>query len=490
MNSGLWPHVDFVTPLGILGFVPFTHFMGLGYSVGDAILYGQVAFAVCLLPLTLYVGLTRLPALAAYVFGLLMVLFAMALTYGGTGPGISMSMHYNRWAWVIASLAVLLALLPRQGRPAQLFDGVLLALLFSLLILLKVTFFVALVPGVLVALLLQERRREIVAALVAGVVFGAVLLVALGPDYWFGYAADLLNVSGSEVRPHTGVPFADIVGAPGNLAITAVGFMAFLFLHRAGHRPQAVGLLLLLPGFMFITWQNFGNDPKWLVPVSALLVAMATKARRLGDDSDASRFLLVAALACILYLPSTLTLAVSPLRHFGSDPAMFEPMLAGGPGQEDIYVRRDRGYSMKAEQFLDAPGKPWDRYADLMEMPEPTEIAGIPFPNCEFLAGSVNWLRTISTDLRNMGVEEGASLFTADILSAFWLYEPFRPLQNGAPWYYGELSGIGNADYVVVPKCGFAERVRQIIIFELSEAPFDYQVVGENERVALFRIVR
>ena len=490
MNSGLSPHIDFVTPLGILGFVPFTHLMGLGHSVGEAILMGQVAAAAALAPLVFYAAWTRLPSLVAYGFAAMMVIFAMAITYGGTGLGLSMSMHYNRWAWVVASLIIVIALLPRQGRPAPYFDGVLLALLFTLLALLKVTFFIALLPGVVVALLVAERRREITMALVGGAVFSVVLVIAFGLEFWLAYAADLINVSRSEVRPHTGVAFGDIVGSPATLATTAVGFMAFLFLYRGGYRAQALGLLFLVPGFMFITWQNFGNDPKWLVPLAAVLLAMGVKAYRLDDITVSSRVTMVAALAGILFLPSTITMATSPLRHATQDTAEFDPMLAGAPGQGDIYVRRDRGYSMLAETFLDDPGDPWDPLARVLDRPPSTAIEGIPFPNCEFLAGSVAFLTILGQDLRDLGVEEGATLFTSDILSAFWLYQPFQPLPQGAPWYYGELSGIENADYVVVPKCGFAERVRQIIILELATSDLTFETVAETDRLALFRVVQ
>ena len=487
MNSGLSPHLDFVTPLGILGFVPFTHLMGVGYSVGEALLLGQVAAGAALAPFVFYATWTRLPSLVAYAFAMMMVVLTMALTFGGLGLGVSMSMHYNRWGWVIGSVIVVMALLPRQGRQAPAFDGVLVAFLFTLLFLLKITFFLALLPGTVVALLLGGRRREIVIALAAGAVFAAALLLAFGLDFWLAYGADLLNVSRSEVRPHTGVSFADIVAAPQNLATSAVAFAAFLTLHRGGFRTQAVALLFFVPGFLYITWQNFGNDPKWLIPLAAVLLSMSVKADRLEDVRTASRLTLVAALAAILYVPSAFTMATSPFRHAASDATEFEPLLAEGSGQGDIYARRDRAYSLKAETFLDDPGDAWDGFAEMLDREAPTEIQGIPFPTCEFLAGSVNFLRTLGQDLKAIGVEDGATIFTADILSAIWLFEPFAPLPQGAPWYYGDLSGVGNADYIVVPKCGYAERVRQIIIQDLVGSGLDLEVVAETERLALFR---
>ena len=145
---------------------------------------------------------------------------------------------------------------------------------------------------------------------------------------------------------------------------------------------------------------------------------------------------------------------------------------------------------MTAQEFWDVEGRNWTRFSEFRDGEPPKEINGIPFPTCEFMAGSTAWMRTISQDLRDLGVEDEAELFTTDILSAFWLYEPFHPLHKGAPWYYGDLSGIENADYVVVPKCGFAERIRQIIINDLVESDLTFETVADTPRLALFRIAQ
>lgn len=486
MNSGYWPHIDFVTPLGILGFIPFVMLMGQGYAVGDAILIGQTLAAAILAPLIFYVAWTRLSALAAYAFAGMMVILVLAMSFGGTGPGLSMSMHYNRWSWVVASLLVLIALLPSRTRPAPEFEGVLLAFLFSILVLTKVTFFIALLPGVVVTLLVQSRVRVVMVGLIAGVVFALILLFLLGPSFWLAYAADLLNVSRSDVRPHTGLALTDIIGSPAFLPVTIVGFASFLMMHRAGFRGQALGLVLLLPGFIFITWQNFGNDPKWLIPLAALLLTVSKWEPVEGMPDYSGAFRVLSAVAAILFLPSAITMAASPMKHAAQDRADYEPMLPPTPLTAGIYVRLDRGFSMMAQQFEDDPGDNWARFSFALDREPPTEINGIPFPQCEFLAGSTAWLRTIGEDLIALGVEPGSALFTTDVLASFWFYEPFSPLQGGAPWYYGDLSGIENADYVVVPKCGFAERVRQIIISDIANSGLDFETFADTERVAVF----
>ncbi|MDD9977951.1 MAG: hypothetical protein OXQ30_09510 [Boseongicola sp.] len=79
-------------------------------------------------------------------------------------------------------------------------------------------------------------------------------------------------------------------------------------------------------------------------------------------------------------------------------------------------------------------------------------------------------------------------MFTTDILTAFWLFGPFDPLQDGAPWYYGDLSGIENANYVLVPKCSFVDRVFGIMLDELNAADLDLVLVRNNELYALYQV--
>ena len=82
----------------------------------------------------------------------------------------------------------------------------------------------------------------------------------------------------------------------------------------------------------------------------------------------------------------------------------------------------------------------------------------------------------------------GWQLFVADLLVAFWLFGPYEPLQGGAPWYYGNLSGLENADYLVVPKCGFVPEARNIIIDELNASDIPLSTVADTELLALFAV--
>ncbi|MBT8425172.1 MAG: hypothetical protein KJO67_09370, partial [Silicimonas sp.] len=129
MEDGAYPHRDFVSPIGVLAFLPVVFLMKSGLSAGMAFLWAQVAVALILWPAVSYGAATRLSRGPAYAFGLLVLGLVLALTYGGADAGVSISMHYNRWAWAVSFAMLLLAILPPLGRPAPVLDGVLIGAL-------------------------------------------------------------------------------------------------------------------------------------------------------------------------------------------------------------------------------------------------------------------------------------------------------------------------------------------------------------------------
>ena len=80
MEQGLQPHVDFVTPLGLLSFLPIVLLMQAGLGVGTAIVWSQVAVALILWPIAAYVAIGRLPRRTAYALGCLVLGLLLALT--------------------------------------------------------------------------------------------------------------------------------------------------------------------------------------------------------------------------------------------------------------------------------------------------------------------------------------------------------------------------------------------------------------------------
>lgn len=492
MDMGLLPHQDFVTPLGLLAFLPISAVVEQGIGLGTSILYAQIAVALALWPMVTYAAWSRFPPGIAYAFGVITLGLTLALTFGSANAGVSISMHYNRWAWAIGFTALAIALLPSRARDRRVLDGLILGTLFTALLLIKVTYFVCLLPAVLLVLILQRRTRTTIAACVAGLACIATVTVAFGPGHWTGYLDDLINVTGSDVRPFVGVPFHDIVAGPQHLGGMVLGLLGVILLRRSGREPQAYALLFLLGGFSYIVYQNFGNDPKWLLFLAAMLLPLRPaygEGLLLGIDYRQA-MTLVSTAAFALFLPSLANLTLSPLKHVSMDVARFQPMLPRQPMHQDIFIRQDRASMMTAQVHLDTPGSVWAPYAQVVERPPAPVVGGVSIPHCEILAGTNAWFTEITDDLVAAGIPENSQLFTTDILTAFWLFGPFAPLEKGAPWYYGDLSGIENADYVLVPKCSFVARVQGIMIAELNAADLTLELERDNELYALFSIQR
>ena len=493
MRNGAVPHIDFVTPLGVLNFLPFLLFLEMGESVGRAILKGQILVAALLFPFVWYAGQTRLGRGAAYFFGASTLWLVLALGWGGDTSQPAISMFYNRWAWGAAFVAIVLAMIPSTGRPRTALDGAILGTLAMVLLLMKVTYFVALAPGIIAALAARGENRGIGIAMAT---FAALIIVVMGfagLEFWPRYIGDLWNVSRSDVRGFTGVPLAQIIGGPAKLAVSITGLLSVLYLSRIGMERLALAMLLLVPGFVYIDYQNFGNDPQWLLILAVILMATRPEfgvAKLLGQDTRfACNTLIVVAL--VLFLPSTVNLLVSPFKHLWFDQAEFQPMLSEFENDRDLFVRNDRALSVRAIADLSERVGDWAALREGQDFEDTNSgqtLAGLTFPNCELGAGSTLWLRKAAERLSQSSVPAGSMLFSTDVLSSYWLFGDMAPLEQGAPWYYGDLTGIENADFVLAPKCPYSMRVRGIIFRELEAADLDLTLVEENELYALFSI--
>jgi hypothetical protein len=178
MLAGERIHQDIMTPIGVLAFAPIVWLMRLGQGAGHALIHAQILVAGLLLPVVWWVVRSRLAGFAAWLIGFYMLLLPLALTYGEAEATLSMSKHYNRWSWLLAYVAVLLAFLPALGRRRPVLDGALIGLALGALVLLKATFFVGLAPAV-AAMLIQRRDW---AGLTAAVAAGLVVAVVVRPS--------------------------------------------------------------------------------------------------------------------------------------------------------------------------------------------------------------------------------------------------------------------------------------------------------------------
>ena len=491
MDAGLRPHFDFPTPLGILSFLPFLAFIEAGYSAGKAIVLGQLAVGLVLWPLVVYAAVTRLSRPVGYYFGIVTLGLIPALTYGGADSGAAISMHYNRWGWAISFIVLVLAILPpnRVSRPR--IDSMIAGALCGLLLLLKITYFVAIVPVAAVALLIRWRVQGLIYAGLGGLFVAAIATAFLGPAFWLAYLDDLRTVSSNELRPYVGVSINIILSGPVFVGGTLLAAATVLMVRRAGHDALAAALLLLVPGALFITYQNYGNDPMWLwfMPVLLLTLRPAHGYAQIAGFDIRRAMETLSAVAIALNFPSLVNSALSNIDHAAFPKDDFVPMLpVEKMGQQDIHIRIGRAYTLTAQVDMDRRIPALSRYSEIVEREPLSEIGGVTLPQCEWMAGPLAYFEVISADLVANGVPEGSQLFTTDILSAFHLFGPFEPLERGAPWYYGNLTGLENADYVLIPKCTFVDRYRRVMIDELLQSDAKLDLVLDNDIYALFTV--
>lgn len=481
MEQGQTPHLDFMTPIGIMAFAPISLFIKAGFGVGTSLILGQALMGALALPAIFWVASTRFSGAWAAAFGAVVLVLFVGLVHGTIEPSVSMSMHYNRWAWGGSFLALAAALLPANTRSHPVIDGVVIGLALSLMALTKVTYFAAFALPIIVALMGRGALRSLGVAVATGV---AVILLVTGlmtVEFWMAWLNDLRTVSGGVVRPQPGLALSAVIGAPSHLAGTVVLILSVILL-RQGERPlEGMVLLLLVPGFLYVTWQNWGNDPQWLMLLGFFMFALVPDRELhnvLGWNVTAG--IPLAGMAAIaLSAASFINMAWSPLRHLNVDHATYAPLLEGRAPHDDLYVADIRNKDAWASLHMGLEGG-----SDVVET---VSINDEDLPICNLDLGMGQWYRTIAQRLADSGMAEGQGIFTADVLNAFWLFGAGQPLEGGAPWYYGGLTGFENADLVLVPLCPVAARVRKLMLIEMEERGTELVEVDRNDLYILYR---
>ena len=487
MEQGQVPHIDFMTPIGAFAFLPIHGFMRAGFGVDQAIHWAQSAVALALFPMVWWTAWTRFHGAWAYLFGLACIFLALALVHGQTVDAVSISMHYNRWAWALAYVAVALAVLPARGRPTPLIDGAFIGLCVAALVMIKVTYVVGLAPAILLALILRHRRGALIAALVAGLLVAAAVTLWGGIGYWGAYLGDLITVTGSEVRPNPSLDLAGTLVAPAYFGGTVAALAAVIMLRRAGAEEGGLLVFLLLPGFAYVTYQNFANDPQWLVLLGLLVLMLLDEA---SEDAAANvrRLTYVAAALLAFAAPIFINLGYSPIRHALVNTEGYAPILPNAPAHTGLQTANIRANQIDGVIPIDGPGSGLEAYATLAERAEPTVFQGETLPQCEVVLGLPGWMDGVAQDVEAAGFADGARIFVADIFASHWMFNSQAPLVDGAPWYYGGLPGIASAEYLMVPLCPALPPVREILIELLEDSDKTFDEVYRSPLYILYSI--
>jgi hypothetical protein len=487
MANGEWPHLDFMTPVGVLSFLPIVFFQSLGLSTGLAALAAQVLVSLIVLPAAFWAAYSRLERGWAYLFGGAMMVFVTAVVHSAGELGTSISMHYNRWAWAMALTAVLLAILPAQGRARPVLDGVIIGLALSLLALIKATYVVALAPAVVIVLLLRRATLTLGVGLAVGAVSAALVLAVGGLGFAFAYVGDLREVAASGIRPNPGTPFFAVLTRPDYIGGTVAILWAVILLRRSSMPGLGAMLLVLFPAFAFITYQNFSNDPIWLVLLTAVLFSVAGQL----DEPDHGRKLRYAAILALAgVLPALYNYSVSSLRHLATSRAESIELALPAVDDSGIAMWNLRSDSAVLQVVEGGPGSLYAAHREAIEGQEPVIFRGEVVRECTILSGMNAWHELTAAGLRAQGVGPQDGVLVADVIQSLWLYGPFKPLEGGAPWYYADLPGLADASYVVIPACPLHLRVWKAVMQELEERELPLEEIERTEIYTLFRVLR
>ncbi|WP_068115392.1 hypothetical protein [Tropicimonas marinistellae] len=479
--AGEWPHLDFMTPIGLFATAPIAFFAAQGWDVGVAFLAAQVLVGALFILPVWWVGVSRMQSGWAAVFGAICLFLALAMVHGESEPSLSISMHYNRWAWALAFLAIATAILPPVNRESRVADGLVLGLAVAALAMIKVTYVAAFLPPILVALLLRRDWGAIGVAIAAGLAVVAAITLMAGVDFWGAYVRDVLTVVQSESRPRPGHALRAIVVAPAYLGGTFAALAAVILLRQAGRDNEGLVLLLLLPGFAYVTYQNFGNDPQWLYLLGVLLFMLRPAAGTVNAAGwDMRQAIALAGCAVfMLALPSALNVSFSPFRHLAAKPAEFKPMFPRNTDERSVFVKGDRNERIGGRVELEIIGltapEPEEEIADAVLLDE-------VLPVCELSGGFILRYDGIARDLEQAGFD-GSAIFGADLLTSYWLFGDFQRLASGAPWRYDGLPGIGSASHLLVPLCPLSLNSRANVLKLVREAGYG---LAEQRRTSAY----
>ncbi len=486
MVDGERPHLDFMTPIGIFGFAPVAVFLVAGFTVGKATLLAGLAILALLLPVIWWVGVTRFSKGQAYYFGTIVIITMSAVVYGGAENFISLSMYYNRWGWSIAFLVLATVLFaPKRQLGERWVAPLIIGVGMATLLMLKMSFFVPLLPVVILLLLLEQKAGLLLKSIGVALVVGGVLLLWLGVDFFLAYIDNLLTIMNEDSgRQKAGAGFVMLLAGPTTLASSLVIFGGVFVFRKAGYMHQGLVLFILVPAFTYITYQNWGNDPKWMHLVVLYLWANLPKT---GENTLFNLPARQSALALIcvgltVTLPSVFNLSTSPVRLAFSNASDYRHLELRG-GVSDIWLPVSHVNTLVVKRAM-AGWPPQD--PDI----EPLVINGFTFPDCQAGVTLVPFYQAIAQEVDALEFTRGQPVLTADVLNAGWLMSDMVRVPGAAPWYYGDAAGIAHAAYLAVPMCTLRANLRAAMLQHVAALGYGLDEVYRSDILVLYALVK
>ncbi len=460
---GQVPHVDFGLHLGALPFV----LMAVVDSLlpGQAFLVAQSLFVAAHLVVAVWIVRTRLPLISGGLLMLAIVLHGMAIT-GPAAPEVSMVVFYNRWAWVTAYLLLVAMLLDPQGGGRGWFDAGVIGGLAFVLFATKITFFVALIPIGLIRYISLGRLGEVGAA---GIVFAALLCAGLlaDPMIWVGYVRDLLWVADNPIRPAPGFGFVEMLTVPGLVpySLAYVSCLALVWISLGAR--MALFFALAAVALAFVQYQNHGNMPFWVLALAVFAWAVPN---RFGV-SGAVRILwvvmalLLTGLGARLLYPMTLGTVVNRIAATTDN---YRPFLGGTVAMDGIRFT-NANFAAETVSIL-SDEVPIPPLADATECDHGALWVGHFLAQAEIIKGLPG------------------PVFVTDAMTPHWMAAGQAPLVGAAPWNYGSLRGLENAEFVLVPTCAIKMNYKREILRALVREDVPLQLHLRTEDATVYRV--
>ena len=483
------PHVDVMTPLGVFSVLPITAFLERGYGPGMSYLLAQILVTGLLLPGIFWVGMSRLTGWLRGIYGVSMVLLGLSLIFGNDNPSITTAMFYNRWGWILASFAILIVMIPpREGWRSAALDGLLLGIAGGSLVLLKATYVVALAPAVLLYFIVDRAWSRLAWAILGALAILAIPMALWGPEFWTAYLGDLIAVTESN-RTHPGEDLSDIAASPANLSKTLLLLAVIMFWRKTGRMTEGLKLLILGPGLVYITFQNWGNDPKWLFFLALLLLALppADPEKPFWGMTAGAVGKVMAVIALVLYLPSMITIATSSFRHLALDEEAYTPLFSD-LRKSDIEIQILKSYTPAAAVPIENIPFPEGFVPEEGDLEETAvTVNGERLIDCSLKDGYSGWTQKMLGQLGAVEAAVGRRVMVADIYDHLWLYGPFERNIGAAPWYYGTDDGIDGAEFVMVPLCPMSADARRTKLKLIEEKGWTLEEEIRSDLFILYR---
>jgi len=485
MAAGEMSQTGFMTPIGFLGFAPIALFLWLGVGPGTALVAANILVALILLPAVLWVALTRLTGATRYVFALVVLLFALAVIYGGQVNSVSYAMHYNRWAWAISYIVLFAALWTPLSQPRSVWsEALVIGLGLSALALLKITFFMAFATALLPIFLLNRRFGLIWRVALIGLLVSVVVSVAFGFDYWLFYGDNLLAVAFRSGRHAPDRAFLETLTDPDRFVGTVVYIGAILLLRGAGRKQEGLILFLLAPAFAYIVYQNWGNDQKWLPFLGLYVLAnLPRHGVKFYGGIDARNITSALALATgILFVPIVMVAGLSIANVARVDPRAAEQFPMKGL-HRDLWLLQTP--EQKTRRVVQA-----DPADEVTLNTNRRAFQGTVLPDCSFGSGYIR-NTALALDLVNASPgAKGARVMLADAVNPLWMFSDIERIPGAAPWYYGGDYGFANADYYLLPLCPYAPVIREFSMVAMEKTGWALTETARNRGFILYKIDR